>query len=74
MLYDNETGLYLFDQEVFDAPWYEDEEGYLYIMHPDGSWDSDAPHGPDVDRMPASAVKIPECLKRFHPLDSYYHA
>ena len=89
--YDNETGLYLFDNYLFDGRWYEDSEGMLYIIPAlDVVAENEGPDNEimdainarnragrelsDEDVLTLGLSEVPSPLKRWSPLDGYYHA
>ena len=86
--YDNETQQHIYFRELMDGEWFEDEEGLLYILPVAGTIISD--EGPDnatMDVLRAAwppirqailddrgLVRIPSAIRRFNPIDGYYHA
>ena len=86
-MFDNETRQFVYNPQEFEAPWYEDREGYLYIDAPDEIIGPDNYITDELNRLwrekggvmerdlkYLGLTRIPVILKRFHPLDGYYHA
>lgn len=92
-MFNNETGLFDFWKDDFDSQWFEDDDGFLYIIGGPGR--DDLALGPDnetsdriLGTLRASGsnrlskdeitslglLEIPDVLKRFNPLDGFYHA
>jgi len=89
-MYDNETRLFLFDQEDFDSQWFDDGEGLTYIIGGPNS-EIEGPDNKILDALNAAcrenAGHVPEevadalgltpvgdGLKRWNEVDGYYHA
>lgn len=89
--YNNATGLYLFDDYLFDGRWYEDSDGVLYILPAlDVGAENEGPDNEIMDAINArhrsgrdlsetdvltlGLIEVASPLKRWSPLDGYYHA
>ena len=90
-MFDNRTGVFLFADYLMAADWFEDTNGFLFIVpRPQVVAEIDGPDGPLMDAMNAACsghseltdkdceklelTRVDDVLKRFHPLDGYYHA
>lgn len=90
-MFDNETGRYLFADWLMAADWFDDQDGFLYIVpRPEVVAENEGPDGPLIDAMNAACrdhaeltdedcrrlglTRVDEVLKRFNPIDGYYHA
>jgi hypothetical protein len=90
-VYDNETGRWLYCEWLMDADWFDDAEGFLFIVpRPEIVAEIEGPDGPLLDAMNAACrdhaeltdgdcerldlLRVNGVLKRFNPVDGYYHA
>jgi hypothetical protein len=90
-MYDNETGRWLFCDWLMNADWFDDQNGFLFIVpRPEIVAEIEGPDGPLLDAMNAACrdhneltdqdcerlglLRVDDVLKRFNPVDGYYHA
>ena len=50
-IYNNETKLYLYDEEYENGQWFEDATGYLYIIPQNNGYEIDGPDGYICDEL-----------------------
>lgn len=87
--YDNMTGYYVESPALMNSVWVEDEDGFLYIIGDENS-EIEGPDGETLDALNAllrergelcpmelqalGLVVVDDVLKRWNPVDGFYHA
>ena len=87
--YDNMTGYYVESPALMNSVWLEDDDGFLYIIGDENS-EIEGPDGHILDSLNAllretgkltpadleslDLILVDDGLKRWNPVDGFYHA